>query len=74
VHTKLADVYTCSRNYSDALTHYHHALALTPTFEPARQGIERLDAAMRGQGEHMEMGDDDSDSEIGAPYQGPGGV
>ena len=48
VHTKLAEVYTAMRQYTQALAHYHTALSLSPHSVQAARGLDRLEKTMRG--------------------------
>jgi anaphase-promoting complex subunit 7 len=47
--TKLADVYTLNKQFSDAMTTFHRALSLNPTSEDALKGLDRLEKLMRGE-------------------------
>jgi tetratricopeptide (TPR) repeat protein len=48
LYSKLADVYTKSKRYKEALTCYHKALSLNPGCVQAQQGIEQMENAIRG--------------------------
>lgn len=65
VHARLGDAYAALGRADDALKHYHTAAAIAPDSEEARAGVERLEAALRGEPadeddlEIGEMGDED---------------
>ena len=48
LHSKLADVFSESRRFGEALTYYHKTLSLNPDFVEAQCGIERLEKSMKG--------------------------
>lgn len=66
VHIKLAEVYSASQQYSEALAYYHTALSLSPGNSIALAGLERLEKLMRGidPGEDDEGEGDDGDGDL----------
>jgi anaphase-promoting complex subunit 7 len=80
VHVKLAEVYTSSRKYSEALSYFHTALryvypqsrtcpdnllaSLSPNCTAALQGLDRLEKLMRGVDPDLEEDADDGEGEV----------
>lgn len=49
VFTKLGDVYTLDKQFSEAMTQYHRSLSLNPASSEALRGLDRLEKLMRGE-------------------------
>ncbi|TYZ66332.1 hypothetical protein PybrP1_012486 [[Pythium] brassicae (nom. inval.)] len=49
VFTKLGDVYTLDKQFSEAMTQYHRSLSLNPASADALRGLDRLEKLMRGE-------------------------
>jgi len=61
IQAKLAEIYTHSERYTEALECYHVAISMNPQNGLAMQGLERLEKIMRGVDPDEEM---DEDGEI----------
>jgi len=58
IQSKLAEIYTLSEKYSEALECYHVAISMNPHNGMAVQGLERLEKIMRGVDPDEEMEDE----------------
>jgi hypothetical protein len=47
-------MHALNKNFTQALSHYHHALAIDPTLKTAVDGLERIEAMIRA----VEIGHD----------------
>lgn len=47
IHSKLGDLHALSHNFTQALSHYHHALSISDTLKSAQAGLERIERMSR---------------------------
>ncbi len=48
VHTRLANIYVLMGDHRQAVLHFQTALSLNQNYQPALQGLEQLDATLKG--------------------------
>ena len=48
MHTKLGYVFALKKDFTNAITNFHAALALNPNYSAAHSGLEKVEKLMKG--------------------------